>query len=252
MHSLDSSRIDSVIDVQKTQQSHVAIVGLGGSVTLACDLARCGVLEFTLVDFDFVEASNIARQDHDTVRLAMLKVEAVRQRLLEINPAIIVHTLARDFTTFTNAELDEHFGKIDLLILATDSFPAQAKGNELALFHGIPAVFIGLYEEGRGGEVVFWHPGLDACYRCLCAHRYAAFGSPQPPAITSRGASILDIRLVDGLAGMLSVGLLTRGSDNRYGRLIDQLGDRNFLQIKVDPTFGWNGHDHFRELLQIP
>ena len=36
---------------------------------------------------------------------------------------------------------------------------------------------------------------------------------------------------------MIVLGLLTRGADNRYGKLIEQLGDRNFLQIKIDPAW---------------
>ena len=51
---------------------------------------------------------------------------------------------------------------------------------------------------------------------------------------------------------MLSVGLLTSGANNRYGKLIAQLGDRNFLQIKIDPTFTWGARDIFREQLEIP
>lgn len=249
---LDFTRIASVIAVDRTQASEVAVIGVGGSVTLICDLARCGVRRFKLMDFDIIEPSNVARQDHDTRRIGTAKVQAVAERLHEINPEIEVQAIVADFTALSDAEFDWHFGSSDLLIMATDSFPAQAAGNRLALRKNIPAVFIGLYEEGRAGEVVFWHPGLAACFRCLCASRYAAYAAPQPPVITSRGASVLDIRLVDGIAGMVAVGLLTQGADNRYGRLIDQLGDRNFLQIKVDPTFDWDGRDVFREVLQIP
>lgn len=249
---LDFSRIESVIDVRRTQAAEVAVIGLGGSVTLISDLARCGVRKFKLVDFDVIEPTNVARQDHDASRIGMTKAAAVTARLREINPDVEVEAITADFTKLSEAELEQHLSGMDLLIMATDSFPAQAAGNQLALRRGIPVVFIGLYEEGAGGEVAYWYSDLDACFRCLCADRYAAFATPQPPVITSRGASILDIRLVDGIAGMIAVGLLTRGATNRYGRLIAQLGDRNFLQIKIDPTFGWNGRDLFRELLQIP
>ena len=50
---------------------------------------------------------------------------------------------------------------------------------------------------------------------------------------------------------MIAFGLLTQGAANRYGRLIDQLGDRQFLQIKIDSTWDWNGRDIVREKLQI-
>lgn len=200
---LDFSRIESAMNVLRLMMVRVVVIGTGGSVTLICDLARCGVRFFTLVDFDFVEPSNVTRQDHDTSRIGVAKVVAVAERLLEINPEIEVDAITEDFTKFSDADIDRHFGGIDLLIMATDSFAAQARGNEVALQLGIPVIFIGLYEEGRGGEVAFWHPGLDSCFRCLCSERYAAFAAAQAPTITSRGATVLEIRIVDGVAELV-------------------------------------------------
>ena len=249
---MDFSRIQPVIDTHRTQRSHVAIVGVGGSVTLVCDYARCGVPEFTLIDHDFIEPSNVTRQDHLATHIGVSKVDAVAEQLRRINPDIIVHALPRDFCSLTDAEIDTHFASVDLLIMATDSFAAQAFGNIVALRCKIPVVFIGLYEGGSAAEVVFWHDELLPCFRCLAAARYAAFSDGSAAPITSRGASIFDIRMPDTIAGMIGIGLLTRGADNRFGRLIDQLGDRNFLQIKIDPEFAWNGRDIFREQLGIP
>lgn len=248
---LDFSRIEAVIDVARTNRSHVAVVGVGGSVTLVCDLVRSGVNKITLVDPDHVELVNVARQDHMATRIGMTKVEAVAEHLRQINPDIEVHTHSRDFCTFTDAEIDKHFATVDVLIMATDQFAAQAFGNTVALRRNIAAIFIGLYEGGQAAEVMFWYPGLDSCFRCFTAARYASFANGTNPPITSRGASIFDIRLPDTIAGMLAVGLLTCGAENRYGRLIDSLGDRQFLQVKIDPDYTWNGRDLFREQLGI-
>lgn len=250
--NMDFSRIRSVIDVERTTRSHIAIVGTGGSVTLICDFARSGVAEFTLIDPDRIEPSNVTRQDHFTTQIGMEKVRAVAEQLRRINPDVVIHTLPCDFCGFTDAEIDFHFASVDLLIMATDSFPAQARGNAVALRLGIPVVIIGLYEGGQGAEVFFWHPGLISCFRCIAAARYSAYAQGTAPAISSRGASIFDIRLPDAIAGMIGLGLLTRGADHRFGRLVDQLGDRNFLQVKIDPEFTWNGRDIFREQLGIP
>jgi ThiF family len=253
---MDLTRITPSIDVAKTQAAHVAVVGAGGSATLCCDLARCGVAAFTIFDPDHIEARNVARQGHDSDDLGVAKVEAVAARIRRINPAATVHALPLDVTALAEEDLDEVLGGADLLICATDRFAAQARGNEVALRLGIPALWIGLYAGGRAGELVFWHPGLDACFRCLTARRYAAHaraasdGRSLDP--TSDGATIFDIAYVDAQAGMLAVGLLTRGSPNRYGRLIDQLGDRNFLQVTIDPTWTIGGRDIVREQLQIP
>ncbi len=55
--------------------------------------------------------------------------------------------------------------------------------------------------------------------------------------IPSTGGTILDLHLVDAIAGQIAVGILTAGAENRMGRLIRQLGNRNLLQIKVDPEY---------------
>ena len=46
-------------------------------------------------------------------------------------------------------------------------------------------------------------------------------------------------------------GSMRSGSDNRFGRLIDDLGDRNFLQLSTDPGFRIGGRDVIAEQLGI-
>lgn len=252
---MDLSRISSSIDVKRLQQSHVAVVGLGGSRDLVCNLCRSGMRRFSLFDFDRVEPSNIARQGHSVEELGLSKVEATAQELRRINPAVEVETYAVDFTSLTDEEVDSNLHGVDLLVMATDRFAAQARGNEIALRLDIPAVWIGLYAGGLGGEVIFWHADIDACFRCLCDRRYEAHektiasgNNLDPP---SDGVTIFDVQMVDSIAGQIAIGLLTRGSDTRYGRLIDELGDRNFIQIKIDPKFEIAGRDVIREKLGI-
>ena len=72
---------------------HVAVVGIGGVGSWAAEaLARSGVGEITLIDLDHVAESNINRQIHalgSTVGQA--KVQAMRHRIAQINPACKVH-----------------------------------------------------------------------------------------------------------------------------------------------------------------
>ena len=55
---MDSTRINSSIDVDMMQRSHVTTVG--GTVGLSYDLARCGLGAISLVDYDHVSATNPA------------------------------------------------------------------------------------------------------------------------------------------------------------------------------------------------
>lgn len=74
--------------VQKLQQAHVLVVGLGGVGGYAAEmLCRSGIGHLTIVDSDGVSLSNINRQLialHSTV--GRKKVELFMQRLLDISP----------------------------------------------------------------------------------------------------------------------------------------------------------------------
>ncbi len=72
--------------------AHVCVVGIGGVGSWAAEaLARSGVGRLTLVDLDHVAESNINRQVHALEgTLGQAKVLAMRERILQINPACVV------------------------------------------------------------------------------------------------------------------------------------------------------------------
>lgn len=252
---MDLSRIAGVIDVNKTAAACVAVFGAGGSAGLAGNLARSGVGRFKLFEFDQVSPANIARQHHDATDIGRLKAQALADAIRRINPDALVEVVEGNYLELTDAVLDAHVTECDLLVLATDRFAAQARGNELALQFNVPSLWIGLYAGGTAGEIIFWHSGIDACFRCLCAKRYEAqLGAEQEqrsldPA--SDGCTIFDVAMLDAIAGMVAIGLLTRGSDNRFGRLIDRLGDRNFIQVQLDPSWEFGGANPIRKYLGV-
>ena len=96
-------RLYGVAGALAIRQAHVAVVGIGGVGSWAAEaLARSGVGQITLIDFDQVAESNINRQIHavtDTVGMA--KVEAMRQRIAQINPECRVHCI-EEFATPDN------------------------------------------------------------------------------------------------------------------------------------------------------
>ena len=248
-------RIQQVIDISTIQQKSVTIVGAGGSAPLIENLTRCGVRHWKLIDFDHIEPVNISRQGHSPEHIGLPKVEALSQRIQIINPEATVECFPVDFTSLSETEIQQSFAETDLFIFATDNFAAQARGNEVALMLNVPALWIGLYQGGLGGEVVFWHPDLDCCFRCLCSHRYKAQARAKANGLTldppSEGATIFDIQLLDAIAGHLALGLLTRCCDNRFGRLIDQLGTRQFIQVGISPDFRIRKREIIREQLGI-
>lgn len=80
--------------VDKLEKSKVAIYGIGGVGSFVTEgLARAGIGEVVLIDNDIISVSNINRQIHsNTKTIGMKKTEAMKQRLLEINPKLKVQT----------------------------------------------------------------------------------------------------------------------------------------------------------------
>lgn len=76
---------------EKVKKAKVVILGLGGlGSNIAISLARTGVGHLHLVDFDVVEPSNLNRQQYRINHLGMLKTEALKEEISEINPFIKV------------------------------------------------------------------------------------------------------------------------------------------------------------------
>ena len=75
-------------NIERLKQSKVIIFGVGGVGGYACEmLARMGIGEITIVDFDVVSESNINRQIialNSTI--GKLKVEVMQSRVKDINP----------------------------------------------------------------------------------------------------------------------------------------------------------------------
>ncbi|MBQ1781455.1 MAG: ThiF family adenylyltransferase, partial [Methanobrevibacter sp.] len=74
--------------MEKLSKSKVAVFGLGGVGSFVCEgLARSGIGNFVLVDFDKIDKSNINRQLIATTKtVGKYKVDLMKERILEINP----------------------------------------------------------------------------------------------------------------------------------------------------------------------
>lgn len=87
------SRLYGDASAHAIRQAHVAVIGVGGVGSWAAEaLARSGVGRLTLIDMDHVAESNVNRQVHAlTPTLGQAKIEAMAQRIAQINPAAAVH-----------------------------------------------------------------------------------------------------------------------------------------------------------------
>ena len=78
---------------KKFDEACVAICGLGGlGSNIAICLARAGVGNLILIDYDVVDVSNLHRQQYKASQVGMSKTEALLSNLKEINPYINIET----------------------------------------------------------------------------------------------------------------------------------------------------------------
>lgn len=155
---------------KKLKGARVLCIGAGGlGSPISMYLAAAGVGTLGLVDPDVVEVSNLQRQllfgQSDVGRP---KLEAARERLMDINPHLKVG-MHREMFTAANAR--QIAADYDLLIDGTDNFPTRYLSNDTAVWLGIPNVYGSILR--FEGQVAVFAPHLGGpCYRCM---------SPTPP-----------------------------------------------------------------------
>lgn len=102
-------------------ETKVILFGVGGVGSWCAEaLIRCGVEHLTIVDPDKVNVSNINRQLMATVpNIGRSKVEALKERLLEINPGASVRAVCEGYTDDTAVKHD--LNEYDYVIDAIDT-----------------------------------------------------------------------------------------------------------------------------------
>ena len=76
---------------EKLKQATVGVAGLGGlGSTVAVALARVGVGQLIIADFDSVESGNLTRQQYFTDQIGKSKVDCTIENLRRVNPNVKV------------------------------------------------------------------------------------------------------------------------------------------------------------------
>ncbi|OPX86810.1 MAG: putative adenylyltransferase/sulfurtransferase MoeZ [Pelotomaculum sp. PtaB.Bin104] len=109
---------------EKLKKGKVAVAGLGGlGSNIAVMLARIGVGQLLLVDFDIVEPSNLNRQSYYISHLGLPKTDALKKQLEEVNPFIKILTQQ---TRVTADNVQNLFDGYDIICEAFDRPEAKS------------------------------------------------------------------------------------------------------------------------------
>lgn len=157
----------------------VIILGLGaiGSI-VAAELARAGVTDFVLADYDDFRPGNVVRHACDLRAFGVPKFQAVADQLLCIRPTAQIAASNRrigspplvpeeyDASEGDVEWLDQRLAEADLLVSSICDPAVDGWVDEAARVHGVPCVFAGAFYGAWGGQV-FISQREAACHNCF-------------------------------------------------------------------------------------
>lgn len=151
---------------KKFSETAVAIIGCGAlGSAIAETLTRAGIGEIHLVDRDYVELSNLQRQQlftEEDAKGMMPKVVAAEKRLKAIRSDI------RLFTYLEHLDgplMEKLAGVCTLFMDATDNFETRLLINDVSVKYKIPWIYGACV--GSSGAVFPFIPNETSCFRCL-------------------------------------------------------------------------------------
>ncbi|MDQ0971297.1 sulfur carrier protein ThiS adenylyltransferase [Neobacillus niacini] len=151
---------------QRIFNKHVLIIGAGALGTASAEaLVRAGIGKLTIVDRDYVEWSNLQRQQlytEDDAKNRIPKVIAAKNRLTDINSTVHIEAIIADASVL---ELETWAEKVNLFIDATDNFETRMIINDVSQKYGVPWIYgacVGSY--GISYTII---PEKTPCLSCI-------------------------------------------------------------------------------------
>lgn len=159
-------RNKGLIELDILSNKRVLIIGLGsGGSPIAVELAKAGVGQFALADFDRLELHNLSRHICSLNDLGRLKTDAVADVIKGKNPYAVVDKLPIDVSKNLDI-LEEEIKKADITLCCTDNNSSRFHTSELLVKHHKVGLFGRAITRAEGGDVFIYRPG-QPCYFCL-------------------------------------------------------------------------------------
>jgi len=199
---------------KKLKAAKVLIIGTGGlGSPIALYLAAAGAGTIGLVDFDFVDESNLQRQIiHGVKDVDRPKVASAKDRIKSINPYIDVITYN---TNLSSGNALGIISEYDVIADGTDNYQTRYIVNDACVLLGKPNVYGSVFQ--FEGQVSVFYAKKGPCYRCL-------YPAPPPPDLVPSCSVGGVLGVLPGIVGTLQanevIKLIVGGGDVLTGRLL--------------------------------
>ncbi|MCD8388417.1 MAG: ThiF family adenylyltransferase [Bacteroidales bacterium] len=242
------SRNKGLIELDILEGKRVMIVGLGSfGSQIAIELAKAGVGQFSLMDFDRVELHNLARHTSCLNDLGRLKTEVIADAIKGKNPYAQVDKFPIDINDHPDL-LREECEKADLVICATDNNRSRFNLSSALISTQTVGIFGRAITRAEGGDVFRYRPG-GPCYCCLLGNswydstmeeitdelsarrdgRIAAYTSAEDADAMVQVGLSADIEPMCNMMVKLALVELSRGSESGISSLEQEFVDSYYM-----------------------
>lgn len=259
------SRTQGILESSVMVEKRAVISGCGSVGSLvALELARSGVGHFLLIDNDTISYHNICRHQCGISDVGRRKVDAVADRILDINPTAEI-VRVHDIIELVPKETFDQFCLGDVVFVGcADNREGDVYGSQVAMLYGAGFVSIGLWERAFAGEIFYVIPESgDPCYVCpfgAASHSLSNRTSTSRRVYTTEedlskvnfepGISV-DIGFVTNIAIKLILDILNRKNPGYVARLLGHLAQYTLICNTNDPRVGGDQAEIFAYPLQV-
>lgn len=259
------SRSKGILEVDILRDKRVLVIGLGSfGSQISIELAKAGVGNFALMDFDRVELHNLSRHTATVHDLGRLKTNVIEEAILGKNP----YAKVDKYPVNINEDLPLLYNEVekaDLVICATDNNTSRFNISGALVEKGKVGIFGRAITRAEGGDVFRYRPG-GPCYCCIVGAgnlqeeeisdvasarrdgRIAAYVSAEDAEAMVQVGLSSDIEPICNLMVKLALVELSRGKESGISSLEEELTydcylwanrrDRHYANWKPFPSAG--------------
>lgn len=254
------SRNTGILESQFMLDKSVIIAGCGSVGSLvALELARAGVGNFLLMDSDILAYHNLCRHQCGITDVGKYKVDAVEERILQINPTAQIRKHIGIIETVSKNVFEEFCNQETLIIGCADNREGDLYANKIAKNFKCDFLSIGLMKRAFAGEIFYSLYNSSPCYSCLYEAReevslrttegnkrvYDGDTENFEPGIS------VDISFVTIIGVKIALDILNKNNPKFHTRLLNDLSHFTWICNTNNPAIGGDEAEYFSYPLQI-
>lgn len=259
------SRNTGILESDVMAEKRVIVLGCGSVGSLvALELARAGIKHFILVDADVLEYHNVCRHQCGIEDVGDLKVDALKRKILNINPGAEIITFEGIVQNLPKAITDGFCVPGDTIFIGcADNRIADVYTNRISIYYKASFISIGFWERAFAGEIFYHIYGKNMpCYECALGdgsnisgraegshHVYS--NQEDTEGLKFEPGISVDISFATSIGLKLILDILNIGNSNYIPRLLNNLTQYTLVCNTSDPQIGGAMVEIFSYPLQV-